>query len=103
MKASINLLLYLGIEHIATWLCEVRRPILDAARSGKIQLASPIGDAHESAIVCVVTSDSPSSYRRLRREGVVCSFREGAIRLAPHCYNLPEEMERVVEILTERK
>jgi selenocysteine lyase/cysteine desulfurase len=103
MKESIDLLLHLGIEHIAQWLREVRRPILDAAHSGEIQLTSPIGDGHESAIVCAVTSDSPGSYRRLRREGVVCSFREGAIRLAPHCYNLPEEMDRVVEILTEQR
>ncbi|KPJ89964.1 MAG: hypothetical protein AMS18_11920 [Gemmatimonas sp. SG8_17] len=103
MKESINLLLHLGIEHIAQWLREVRRPVMDAAGSGKIQLASPIGDGHESAIVCVVTADSQSSYRRLRREGVVCSFREGAIRLAPHCYNLPEETEKVVQILTAQK
>jgi selenocysteine lyase/cysteine desulfurase len=29
----------------------------------------------------------------------VCSLREGAIRLAPHCYNTVEEMEKVVEVL----
>jgi len=30
---------------------------------------------------------------------VVCSLREGAIRLAPHCYNTVEEMERVLDVL----
>ncbi|UCG87231.1 MAG: aminotransferase class V-fold PLP-dependent enzyme [Gemmatimonadota bacterium] len=103
MKESIDLLLRLGIDHIAEWLREVRRPIMDAALSGKIELTSPMGDGHESAIVCVVTADSLNSYRRLRQEGVICSFREGAIRLAPHCYNLPEEAEKAVQILTEQR
>jgi selenocysteine lyase/cysteine desulfurase len=30
---------------------------------------------------------------------VVCSLREGAIRLSPHLYNTVEEMERVVAVL----
>jgi selenocysteine lyase/cysteine desulfurase len=30
---------------------------------------------------------------------VVCAFREGAIRLSPHAYNTPDEMEKVVEAL----
>jgi cysteine desulfurase/selenocysteine lyase len=101
MKESVRLLLDLGIDRIAQWIGEVRRPLIDAARGGQIKLASPTDGCHESAIVCVVTADPMSSYRRLREAGVVCSFREGAIRLAPHCYNLPEETERVVQILTE--
>jgi selenocysteine lyase/cysteine desulfurase len=30
---------------------------------------------------------------------VVCSLREGAIRLAPHCYNTVEELERVLDVM----
>ena len=99
MKESICLLLELGVDRIAEWLCEVRQPLMDAVCGGRLQLASPAGDSHESAISCVMTGDSQFSYQRLCDERVVCSFREGAIRLAPHCYNLPEEMERVVQVL----
>ena len=35
----------------------------------------------------------------LKQGGVVASFREGAVRLSPHCYNTIEEMERVTQIL----
>jgi selenocysteine lyase/cysteine desulfurase len=38
-------------------------------------------------------------YRALKAAGVVCSLREGAIRLSPHLYNTVEEMERVVAVL----
>jgi len=37
--------------------------------------------------------------RALKRAQVVCSPREGANRLAPHCYNTVEEMERVLDVL----
>ena len=35
----------------------------------------------------------------VKRAHIVCSLREGAIRLSPHCYNTVEEMERVLDVL----
>jgi selenocysteine lyase/cysteine desulfurase len=101
MKESIDLLLELGVDRIAEWLEQVRQPLMAATCTGRLQLVSPAGDAHESAISCIVTEDTYASYQQLVAARIVCSFREGAIRLAPHCYNLPEEMERVVQVLSE--
>jgi len=101
MRESVNLLLELGLEKIEAWLQRVRRPLLEAASDGRIRVVSPTDGKHESAIVSVTTADTESSYRRLENANVTCSFREGAIRLAPHCYNLPDEIDRVVLLLTE--
>jgi selenocysteine lyase/cysteine desulfurase len=38
-------------------------------------------------------------HRRLKAARIVCSLREGAIRLSPHCYNTVAEMERVAHVL----
>ena len=38
-------------------------------------------------------------HRRLKAARIVCSLREGAIRLSPHCYNTVAEMERVAHAL----
>jgi len=35
----------------------------------------------------------------MKRARVVCSLREGSIRLSPHLYNTVEEMEKVIEVL----
>ena len=51
--------------------------------------------------MCLAPPDAREAHRRLRQAGVVSSLREGSIRLAPHCYNTVEEMERVVEVLDE--
>jgi selenocysteine lyase/cysteine desulfurase len=39
------------------------------------------------------------AFRRLKTARIICSLREGSIRLSPHAYNTVEEMERVVEVL----
>jgi selenocysteine lyase/cysteine desulfurase len=49
--------------------------------------------------VCLAPDDARDAHRRLKAAGVVCAFREGAIRFSPHAYNTPEEMEKVVEVL----
>jgi len=101
MRESVNLLLELGLEKIEAWLQRVKQPLLEAASDGRIRIVSPTHGKHESAIVSVATADTEASYRKLEKADVTCSFREGAIRLAPHCYNLPDEIDRVVLLLTE--
>jgi selenocysteine lyase/cysteine desulfurase len=49
--------------------------------------------------VCIAPDDAAAAHRRLREAGVICALREGAIRLSPHCYNTPDEMEKVIETL----
>jgi selenocysteine lyase/cysteine desulfurase len=101
MTLSINLLLELGIDNIARWLREVRQPLVEFASRRGMPIVSPTESNHESAIVSVVPPRPEETHSRLKAEGVVCSLREGAIRLAPHCYNTPEEMEKVTSILAQ--
>jgi selenocysteine lyase/cysteine desulfurase len=99
MTESIRLLLELGIDRIRDYLCEIRRPLLEAAREGAFELTSPTDPVHACSIICVRTRHVVETYRALKHAGIVCVLREGSIRLSPHCYNTIEEIERVVEIL----
>lgn len=100
MNASVRLLLDIGIPSIAEHLLALHAPVLEwAARSG-VRVVSPIGP-QGSGILCVSPADVGGTFRALKAAGVVCGMREGAIRLSPHFYNTIEEMERVVEILTQ--
>ncbi len=103
MNESVKLLLDLGVERIAAHLDLLKQPILDAARIGELEMVSPTDPTHSSGIVSVKTPRSAESFHRLKKEGIVCSFREGAIRLAPHCYNTLEELEKVATILTNHR
>ena len=49
--------------------------------------------------MCIAPDRPAEAFHALKRAHVVCSLREGAIRLAPHCYNTAEEMARVLDVL----
>ncbi len=100
MNSSLELLLELGIGPISEHVLGLRRPIEEWAARRGIPLASPRGE-HASGIICVVPPEPARCHERLREAGVICSLREGSIRLSPHVYNTMEEMERVVGVLEE--
>ncbi|HYF39129.1 MAG TPA: aminotransferase class V-fold PLP-dependent enzyme [Gemmatimonadales bacterium] len=98
MNASLRMLLDLGVERIGDHVRSLQQPVLAwAARSGA-RISSPIG-ARGSGILCVAPPNVGEAFRSLKAAHIVCSLREGAIRLSPHAYNTLEELERVVEIL----
>lgn len=98
MNASIELLLSVGIPHIAEHLQALHAPILTWAEDKGVRVVSPRGK-RGSGILCVAPDNVGSAFRALKAARVVSSLREGAIRFSPHFYNTVEEMDRVVEIL----
>ena len=101
LATSIGLLLELGVDAIAAYLRTLGEPLLAWAERRGVRITSPTDPLHRSQIVCLAPPDAREANRRLRQAGIVVSVREGAIRLAPHCYNTIEEMEKVVEVLDE--
>jgi cysteine desulfurase / selenocysteine lyase len=98
MNASLGLLLGLGITHIEKHLHSLHAPVFAWAERTGARIVSPQGE-RRSGILCVAPRDVEAAFRALKAAQVVCSMREGAIRLSPHAYNSREEMERVVEAL----
>jgi selenocysteine lyase/cysteine desulfurase len=103
MTASVTLLTELGVEDIAQYTRALHEPVVRWADEHGVPVVSPRDDAHRSAIVCLAPPHPAEAYHALKRAHVVCSLREGAIRLAPHCYNTVEEMERVLDVLDQLK
>jgi cysteine desulfurase / selenocysteine lyase len=98
MNASLGLLLELGVERIQAHLQRLHQPVLAWAERTGAAVASPRGP-HGSGIVCLAPANVTEVHRRLKAARIICSLREGAIRLSPHGYNTVEEMERVAAVL----
>jgi len=98
MNASLQLLLELGVERIGKHLRRLQEPLVTWAGQGGGRIVSP-QDAHRSGIIAIAPEAGEEAFRRLKTARIICSLREGAIRLSPHAYNTVEEMERVVEVL----
>ena len=99
MTASLQLLLEVGVREIAEVTRSAHEPIVKWAQAHGVRIASPTENGHRSAILCVAPPKPVEAYHALKRARVVCSLREGSIRLSPHCYNTVEEMEKVTEVL----
>ena len=99
MITSLGLLAEAGTRAIAAHIETLHEPVLRWADARGVRVVSPRDPLHRSAIVSVAPPDPVAGYRALKGARVVCSMREGAIRLSPHLYNTVEEMERVVGVL----
>ncbi|HEY6091226.1 MAG TPA: aminotransferase class V-fold PLP-dependent enzyme [Gemmatimonadales bacterium] len=99
MTTSLGMLLDVGVRDIAEVTRAVQEPIVKWARENNVRITSPVENGHRSAILCIAPPKPAEAYHGLKRARVVCSLREGAIRLSPHCYNTMEEMEKVIEVL----
>ncbi len=98
MRASLTLLLGVGVERIQQHIRSLHEPVLDWSRRRGIALRSPAGQ-HGSGIVCVAPPNVVRVQESLRAASIIASLREGSIRLSPHYYNTMGEMERLVEVL----
>jgi selenocysteine lyase/cysteine desulfurase len=96
---SVELLLEIGIAEIAEVTRSLHEPIFKWADARGMRVVSPRDERHRSAILCVAPDQAVEAYHAIKRARIVCSLREGAIRLSPHCYNTVEEMEKVLDVL----
>jgi selenocysteine lyase/cysteine desulfurase len=99
MTVSLGLLAELGIEAIEAYTRALTEPLLAWADRRCVRVVSPRDGLHRCGITCLAPDDARQAHRRLKAAGVVCAFREGAIRFSPHAYNTMDEMEKVVEVL----
>jgi selenocysteine lyase/cysteine desulfurase len=101
MDASLELLLELG-PAVSARIAMLTGRISDWARERDgVRLLTPPG--RRAGIVSLVPAgDAAAVSRRLETAGVAHSLREGAIRLSPHCYNIEAEIDRALDVLSER-
>ncbi len=98
MNASVSLLLDAGIPAIAAHLQALHAPVIEWAHANGATVTSPVGP-RGSGILCLrPRGDVAAAYQRLQSRGVMCSLREGAIRLSPHLFTTQAECSAVVEL-----
>ncbi len=101
MTTSLGMLSELTIEAVAAYTRALAEPLITWAMDRGVRIVSPTDERHRSAILCLAPPGAAEAHRRLKAAGVICAFREGAIRLSPHCYSTIEEMEKVLDVLDE--
>ena len=100
LSASVEMLLDVGLDRVERRIAGLADAIVAwASARDDIALVTPADRARRAGIVAVAPRDPVAATRRLAEAGVAHSLREGAIRLSPHFYNTPRELERALSIL----
>ncbi len=103
--ASMGLLLQVGIDRIWERVRRLTDRIIERVRENGFELISPDQPEERSGIVTfrVPGPDNAALWKALMARKAICSHRAGGIRLSPHFYNTPEEVDRVFEIVREER
>lgn len=99
MNASLELLAEVGPETVAAHVTSLADEIVRWAQSCRVALVTPAERGRRAGIVSVKPTDGERASERLKEAGVVHSFREGAIRLAPHVYNTIDEVRSALALI----
>lgn len=98
--ASIELLMEIGAGRIARHIEQLLAPVVQwLERQEEVEIVSSMQPEHRSAILAFRPPSVDAVCERLAAAGITCGQREGAIRLSPHLYNTPGDLDRVLEVL----
>lgn len=99
-NASTKLLMDAGTVNTRAHINSLVERLIDWADSrSDVRIVSPRDPARRAGVFAFAPQNIDAAYTKLKRGSVTCGTREGAIRLAPHCYNTMAEMERVIALL----
>lgn len=100
LNASVGLLHELAPAAVAAHVESLATQLVRGAEARPdLRLVTPGDRAHRAGVISIAPADPRAASARLTSAGVTHALREGAIRLSPHCYNTPEEIEVALESL----
>lgn len=100
LGASLDVLQRIGIDAVAERVLALTDHLCEAAERAGLTVFSSRRDAEKSGIVSLtVPGDLKTLVAKCRAAGAVVNRRAGRLRVSPHCYNTPEELDRLVEIV----
>jgi cysteine desulfurase / selenocysteine lyase len=99
MNASLELFMELTPAAVSAHITRCAGEIVQWATDADVALVTPSEPARRAGIVSVRPKTGARVSDRLRAAGVVHSFREGAIRLAPHIYNTLDDVRSALRTI----
>jgi selenocysteine lyase/cysteine desulfurase len=101
-KTSLELLTGLGVPNIAGHLEELTDRFCEGLKTKNYEVVSSRLPGEKSQIVCIRHNAGISAmalYARLKDRNIVTAPRGDRLRIAPHAYNLPEEIDALIDAL----
>lgn len=98
--AGISFLADIGLDRIAGHVAELAQACLSRARNLGIAIKTPPESV--GPLVVLRCRDADSMVRLLAEDEIIASSRRDGLRLAWHCYNTLDDVERVMDAVADR-
>lgn len=102
LEASLRLLTETGVDRIADYLEQLTDHLCERLQNSDYHIVSSRADGEKSQIVCVSHKGhlSPMNlYAHLKMRNIVTAPRGDRLRISPHFYNSPEEINTLIDSL----
>ena len=101
LRASIELLLEAGVERIAPAVQGLADQLAAGAVNKGYQLLGDRTPENGAGIIAIQKPglDSRKVVHELKEKGIIAAPRQGWVRMSPHFYISPEEIDRVIGAL----
>lgn len=98
-RAGLALLAKIGVAKVRERHMLLSQRLVDGALAQGWAVRCPRAAAERTAIVTLEHPEPQRVVEALRSLGVICDSRPGLVRLSPHYFNTPEEIDRALELL----
>ncbi|MFI5842612.1 aminotransferase class V-fold PLP-dependent enzyme [Catenuloplanes sp. NPDC051500] len=99
-QVGLDLLRGVGIDAIRAHSLACTDRIISRAAAAGIPVVSPVDRDRRGGVVCLDVPDGEAVKYRLAERDMICSWR-GYLRLGPHIYNTPDEIDAFMDALEE--
>ncbi len=103
MEASLEFVLRAGPAAIEQHNAGLIAQLIERLPRDRCVLASPKDAARRGPFVCLAARKPEQTrdlYLKLRESQIIVSFRQGALRIAPHLYNTQRDIARLLSVLS---
>jgi selenocysteine lyase/cysteine desulfurase len=97
--AALKLIRSVGLDTIQAHVQALAGRCIDGARRRGFALLTPEEPAARGPLVMVRSTDAPGLVEALAREGLLCSTRDGALRVSLHYYNTAADVDALLAAL----
>ncbi len=96
LRASAGLLMEAGIENIERHLMQLGQRLIDGLGQPGLRFKGAADKKYWSGIYSFAGKDMPEFYEYLMNRNIICSLRNGMLRVSPHFYNNEEEIDELI-------
>lgn len=94
--AALRLLRQVGLDRVATHVRGLGERLVAGARERGLDLVTPADPDRRGPLVMLRCQDVQTLIGRLAERGVLCSTRDGALRVSFHHYNLASDVDALL-------